>query len=87
LSSNEAIKSAVFSGKGYAILPELAIKHELESGTLRMNDIGKIVFETDYYLFISRKILPRDLRKIFTTLLNLQKRFFALDAKAFLSLL
>lgn len=54
LNSPEAIKSSVISGRGFTLISELSIAHELRSGTLKKINIKD--FNTDFhYSIIMRK--------------------------------
>lgn len=76
LTSSEAIKAAIFNGQGYAILPELSIKHELDSGSLRKVHIEDIDLNTDYFLAYIKDSPPRGSEKAFYDFIKSSKRGF-----------
>lgn len=76
LTSSEAIKTAVFSKRGYAILPELAIKHELASGALHEVHVDGATFNTDFYLAYLNENPPKGPEKNFYDFIKSSKRGF-----------
>ncbi|KUO64087.1 MAG: hypothetical protein APF84_08235 [Gracilibacter sp. BRH_c7a] len=76
LTSSEAIKAAIFNGQGYAILPELSIKHELDSGSLKKIAIEDTEFKTDYFLAYTKESPPRGSEKTFYDFIQSSRRGF-----------
>jgi len=76
LTSSEAIKTAIFSGRGYAILPDLSVKHELESGALNNIHIDGANFKTDFHLAFLKENPPKGSEKNFYDFIKSAKRGF-----------
>jgi len=65
LSSTEAIKSAISSGKGVSILSQLSIKKELATGVLQEIQLADLAFETDYYIINDDNFCSKSIEKSF----------------------
>jgi DNA-binding transcriptional LysR family regulator len=76
LTSSEAIKTAVFSGRGYALLPELSVNHELDSGSLHEVLIEDAEFKTDFFLAYLKQNPPKGAEKNFYDFIKSSKRGF-----------
>lgn len=76
LTSTEAIKSAVSAGKGYALLPELAIKYELCSGFMKKVEIEDTIFESHFYLAHVKDKAPKGTQKKFYDFIKSGSRGF-----------
>ncbi|MFA6807697.1 MAG: LysR family transcriptional regulator [Eubacteriales bacterium] len=76
LCSTEAIKSAVLSGKGFAFLPELSIKQELATKSLKIITIEDKKFESHFYLAYLKEKPPKGPEKCFFDFVKSSKRGF-----------
>ena len=76
LTSTEAIKSAIFAGKGYALMPELTVKHELMSGVLKNVEIENTNLESQYYLAYVKGKAPKGAEKDFFDFIKSARRGF-----------
>jgi len=76
LTSTEAIKSAVSAGKGYAFLPELAIKYELCSGFLKNVEMEDAILESHFYLANVKDKPPKGPQKDFYDFIKSGRRGF-----------
>lgn len=76
LTSTEAIKSALFAEKGFAILPEICIKQELALGTLQCVEINEISFDTEFYLAYQKEKTLKGPEKDFYDFIKSSRRGF-----------
>jgi DNA-binding transcriptional LysR family regulator len=70
LGSNEAIKAAVLRGVGVAVLSELAVRREVDAGTLCALEVEGIGGDRDLFVVTDRRRVPPLPARLFLTFLE-----------------
>ncbi|NLJ99227.1 MAG: LysR family transcriptional regulator [Tissierellia bacterium] len=75
-NSPESIKSAVSSGRGFAFLPNVAVKQDLRRGHLKKINIKDLDSNFNYYLAYRKNYQFTNYEKIFKRFITSRKRCF-----------